>query len=103
MIELVRIAEETFVAGGSALIFPFRQLLAGISFEMAQFERLASDFRNRGGIVNQTLPNADAAFGGLPQDDASVIAIADQFDGNFLFLDFVHDLNRALKRVCESR
>jgi hypothetical protein len=55
------------------------------------------------GSVNQSLPNADTTLGGFPQDDASVIAIADQFDGNFLFLDFVHDLDRALKRVCERR
>src|SRR5216684_541008 len=102
MIELVRIAEQTFVAGRAALIFPFGQLFASVSFEMAQLQCLKSDFRNGCRFVNQSLPNADAALSGLPKDDAPIVTVADQFGGNFLFLDLVHDLDRALKRVSEG-
>ena len=74
MLKLVGIAEQAFVAGRSTFVFPFRQLFAGIRIEMAQFQRLASNFRNRRRLVNQPLPDADAAFCRFPQNYAPIIA-----------------------------
>jgi len=99
VVELVGVAQKTVVAGCNALLDPGRLFLACGRVEMQQIERRPCEPGKRGGLLDQPLPDADAAFGRLPQYDPSLAPGADQLDLDFLLLDLVVELDRAAQRI----
>jgi len=102
MVELVRVAEQAVIAGGAAPLRPAVQVTARRGVDVAEGERLPSDRREAGRVLDQTLKDSDATLGRLSEEGALVLALADQLDRDFLFLDLVCELDGALEGVGES-
>ena len=99
VVELVRVAQQAVVAGRAAALGPAVEVPPRGRVDVAELEGLAGDCRERGRVLDQTFPDTDAALGGLPEQDALVLALADQLDRDLLFLDLVDDLDRALQGI----
>src|SRR5215469_2014157 len=94
MIELIGVTEKAVIARCRAALGPARHLLARGRAKMQQAERRPREPGKGAGLLDQPLPDADPAFGRLPENDPPLLLAGNQLDLDFLLLDLVIELDR---------